>query len=329
MQRRALLALTGLAAGTALAPASPARAQTATPPAAPPAMPAPGKRPWATQVPQIRIGVLGGESESDRLGRYGAYAKLFEDTFQVPARLYFASDYGGVQQAFAAKQLEIANMSPAAYAGVWMDTNGGVEPLLVTREQDGSTAYVAVMYVRADSGITSLEQMRGHSIAWADPNSASGYLIPRAELRAAGINPEPGQFFSRTGFGGGHDQALVAVLQKQYDAGVTWVSGQGEYPYTRGTLRAAVEKGMLDVKDLRVIWTSRPIQNGPIVVRSDLPAAFKEDMVAFHLALPAAHPDIHKAVERGSAVGWSRTSHADYAVFVEMRQEEAQQRRRR
>ncbi|MBC9206305.1 phosphate/phosphite/phosphonate ABC transporter substrate-binding protein [Roseomonas aerophila] len=325
MQRRALLALTGLAAGTALAPASPARAQTA----APPAMPAPGKRPWATQVPQIRIGVLGGESESDRLGRYGAYAKLFEDTFQVPARLYFASDYGGVQQAFAAKQLEIANMSPAAYAGVWMDTNGGVEPLLVTREQDGSTAYVAVMYVRADSGITSLEQMRGHSIAWADPNSASGYLIPRAELRAAGINPEPGQFFSRTGFGGGHDQALVAVLQKQYDAGVTWVSGQGEYPYTRGTLRAAVEKGMLDVKDLRVIWTSRPIQNGPIVVRSDLPAAFKEDMVAFHLALPAAHPDIHKAVERGSAVGWSRTSHADYAVFVEMRQEEAQQRRRR
>ncbi|MBO1075246.1 phosphate/phosphite/phosphonate ABC transporter substrate-binding protein [Roseomonas marmotae] len=325
MHRRHLLALTGLAAGLGASPGMAfrqARAQQ-------PAMPAPGKRPWAAQVPGLRIGVLGGESESDRLGRYGDYARLLEETFQVPTRLYFASDYGGVQQAFAARQIEMASMAPAAYAGVWMDTNGGVEPILVTQEQDGSTAYVAVMYVRADSGISSLEQMRGRSIAWSDPNSASGYLIPRAELRAAGISPEPGQFFSRAGFGGGHDQALVAVLQKQYDAGVTWVSGQGEFPYTRGTLRAAVEKGMLEAKDLRVIWTSRPIQNGPIVVRADVPAEFKEDMIAFHLALPKVHPDIHRAVERGSAVGWARTSHKDYAVFVEMRQAEAQQRRRR
>ncbi|UFN50290.1 phosphate/phosphite/phosphonate ABC transporter substrate-binding protein [Roseomonas sp. OT10] len=323
LSRRQLLAATGSA--PLLAPLA-ARSQ-ATPDAV--AMPAPGRRAWAEQVPQIRLGVLGGETETDRLGRYEGYRKLFEDIFQVPTRMFFASDYAGVQQAFAAKQLEIANMAPAAYAGVWMDTNGGVEPILVTRESDGSTSYVAVMYVRSDSGITKIEDLRGKSIAWADPNSASGYLIPRAELRAAGINPEPGQFFARTGFAGGHDQALVAVLQRQYDAGVTWVSGQGEPPYTRGVLRAAVEKGMLNMADLRIIWTSRPIQNGPIVVRSDLPAAFKEDMIAFHLALPKAHPDIHRAVERGSAIGWARTSHADYQVFVDMRRAEAAERRRR
>jgi phosphonate transport system substrate-binding protein len=313
-----------------------ATAQTATQgttqgatPAAAPAMPAPGKRAWAQQVPQIRLGVLGGETESERLGRYEAYRKLFEDTFGVPTRMYFASDYAGVSQAFAAKQIEIANMSPAVYAATWMDTNGGVEPILVTREPDGSTAYVALMYVRADSGITSLEQMRGKSMAWADPNSASGYLIPRAELRAAGLNPE--SYFSRTGFAGGHDQALVAVLNKQYDGGVCWSSGQGAESegFSRGVLRAAVDKGMLKMSDLRIIWRSRPIQNGPIVVRTDLPPEFKQDMIAFHLALPATHPDIHKAVERGSAIGWAPTRHDDYAVFVDMRKAEAAQRRQR
>ncbi|MFT8243390.1 phosphate/phosphite/phosphonate ABC transporter substrate-binding protein [Roseomonas sp. BN140053] len=319
LHRRHLLALPALV---------PLAARAQAPAASPPPMPAPGKRDWAAQVPQLRLGVLGGETESDRLGRYDGYRKLFEDTFGVPTRMFFASDYSGVQQAFAAKQLEIANMAPAAYAATWMDTNGGVEPILVTREQDGSTSYVAVMYVRTDSGITSIEGLRGKSIAWADPNSASGYLIPRAELRAAGIDPEPGRFFGRTGFGGGHDQALVAVLQKQYDAGVTWVSGIGDPPYTRGTLRAAVDKGMLNMADLRILWRSRPIQNGPIVVRSDLPAPFKQDMVNFHLALPAAHPDIHRAVERGSAIGWAPTSHADYAVFVDMRRAEAAERRR-
>ena len=48
---------------------------------------------------------------------------------------------------------------------------------------------MSVMYTRADSGMTSLEDMKGHSLAWADPNSASGYLIPRAEFGAQGIDP--------------------------------------------------------------------------------------------------------------------------------------------
>lgn len=299
--------------------------------AQPTQLPTPGKRPWAAQIPTLRIGILGGENEADRLGRYGAYGKLLEDTFGVPVRLFNAADYAGVGQAFAAKQIELATMAPVAYAGVWMDTNGGIEPILVTQEADGSTSYVAAMYVRADSGITDIQGLRGKAMGWADPNSASGYVIPRAELRAIGIDPEPGKFFARAGFAGGHEQAVVAVLQKQYDAGVTWVSGLGDpaQGFTRGVLRSMVEKNMLDMKDLRIIWTSRPIQNGPIAVRSDLPAAFKQDMIDFHMALPKAAPEVHRAIERGSSIGWVPTKHEDYAVFVDMRKAEAAARRAR
>jgi phosphonate transport system substrate-binding protein len=185
------------------------------------------------------------------------------------------------------------------------------------------------MYVRADSGITSLEQMRGRSMAWADPNSASGFLIPRAALRQAGISPET--FFGRTGFAGGHEQAIVAVLGRQFDAGVTWASGIGEESqgFTRGMLRATAEKGLLNMRDIRIIWRSGPIQNGPLVVRKDTPQAFKDDMRAFHLALPSAAPEIHRAVERGTVIGWVPTRHEDYELFVQMRREEAEQRRRR
>jgi phosphonate transport system substrate-binding protein len=64
--RRLLLGL-GALHGLGLGPhglASPARAQPS-----PPAMPAPSRRPWAAQVPVPSIGILGGESEADRLGR--------------------------------------------------------------------------------------------------------------------------------------------------------------------------------------------------------------------------------------------------------------------
>src|ERR1700722_15599403 len=75
-----------------------------------PPMPAPGKRDWATQIPVIRMGLLGGENDADRLARVDGYKKLLETTFRVPIKLLVAADYAGVIQAFAAKQLETAYM---------------------------------------------------------------------------------------------------------------------------------------------------------------------------------------------------------------------------
>ncbi len=325
--------LAGLVAGAALTPQL-AAAQAWTPRRtldAATAMPEAGRRPWADQVPQLRVGLLGGENEADRMGRFGPYRDLLEATFGVPTRLFAASDYAGVQQAFSAKQIEVAALGASAYAGAWLDTNGGVEPLLTAEEADGSISYVAVMITRADSGITNLEQMRGKSLAWADPNSTSGYLIPRFALRRQGIAVDGTGYFSRTGFGGGHEQAVVAVVQRQYDAAVTWASGQGDVNagYTRGNLRAMVDKGMLNMSDMRIIWTSEPIVNGPHTARVDLPAAFKEDWKRFHLALPKAHADIYRQVERGAGTGYREVRHADYELIVEIRRDEAAARRRR
>jgi ABC-type phosphate/phosphonate transport system substrate-binding protein len=118
-------------------------------------MPEAGRKPWAAQVPQLRIGLLGGENEADRMGRFGAYQALLQQTFDVPVRLFAASDYAGVLQAFSARQIEMSSMGPSVYAGTWIDTNGGVEPLVVPEERDGSISYISVMVTRADSGITN------------------------------------------------------------------------------------------------------------------------------------------------------------------------------
>jgi phosphonate transport system substrate-binding protein len=294
-------------------------------------MPKPGRRAWAAQIPVLRIGLLGGENDADRLTRFDGYQKLLETTFQIPVKLMMAADYAGVIQAFAARQVDASYMSPASYAAAWMESNGNVVPILTTQEKDGSNSYVAVLYTRADSGITSLEQMKGHSLAWADPNSASGYLIPRSEFRQAGIDMEPGKFFSRTGFAGGHEQAVVAVLNKQYDAGVTWTSGIGDAAtgYTRGMLRIMSDKKMLDMKDIRILWRSRPILNGPFTLRLDTPADFRADMFQLHHAMPQAYPDIYHALDMGSGADWVPVQHADYQPFIDLFKEEAALRRKR
>jgi len=280
---------------------------------------------WKGQVKELRIGLLGGENTSSRLARYDNFQHLLQETLGIPVKLYPAADYAGVMQAMGAGQLDLAEFSPSAFAGAWLDCKC-VEPTVVPLEKDGTVFYVSVMLTRKDSGITSIEQMKGHSLAWADPNSASGYLIPSASLKSSGIDLADGAYFSRTGFAGGHEQGIIAVLNKQYDACVTWTSGQGdiEQGYSRGAIRGMVDRGMLKMSDVNIIWKSGKIPNGPWGLRASLPAGLKAAFTAFMLDLPKSHKDIYDQIEQGSGVGYVPATMDLYTDIIGLREAERQ-----
>ena len=274
----------------------------------------------AQTLKEFRIGILGGENTQDRLASYDGFQKLLEAHLKMPVKLFPAADYAGVMQGIAAGQLEAAEFGASGFAGAYLDCKC-IEPVVVPQETDGSTYYYSVMVVRADSGITSLDQMKGHSLAWADPNSTSGYLIPSATLKTKGIDLKDGGYFSRTGFSGGHEQGVVAVLNKQYDAAVTWTSGQGEMAegYTRGNLRSMVDRKMLKMSDIRIIWQSGKIPNGPWAVRTALPADMKSSFTAFLLDLPKSHRDVYNDVEKGAGVGYAPATMELYQDIIDLR----------
>ena len=52
--------------------------------------------------------------------------------------------------------------------------------LLLTKQNvDGSTGYYSIGFARKDSGITSMDDAKGKTFAFAEPNSTSGYPGPR------------------------------------------------------------------------------------------------------------------------------------------------------
>lgn len=274
----------------------------------------------AQTLKEFRIGILGGENTQDRLARYDDFQKLLEAHLKMPVKLFPAADYAGVMQGIAAGQLEAAEFGASGFAGAWLDCKC-IEPVVVPQEKDGSTYYYSVMVVRADSGINTLADMKGHSLAWADPNSTSGYLIPSATLKTKGIDLKDGAYFTKTGFSGGHEQGVVAVLNKQYDAAVTWTSGQGEKSegYTRGNLRSMVDRKMLKMSDINIIWQSGKIPNGPWAVRTALPAALKTSFTDFLLDLPKSHRKVYDDVEQGSGVGYAPANMELYQDIIDLR----------
>ncbi len=284
---------------------------------------------WKAQVKEFRIGLLGGENTQDRLKRYDAFQKLLQEKLGIPVKVFPAADYAGVMQGLAAGQLDATEFSPSAFAGTWLDCKC-VEPVVVPLEKDGAIFYIAAMVVRKDSGINSIDDMKGHSLAFTDPNSASGYLIPSVTLRAKGIDLADGKYFSHTGFSGGHEQGVVAVLNRQYDACVVWASGQGDEAtgFTRGVLRSMVDKGMLKMADVKIIWKSDKVPNGPWAIRSALPAGLKQAFHDFMRDLPVSHKDIYDSVEQGTGVGYQDATLDIYQGMIALREAERSANRR-
>lgn len=276
---------------------------------------------WREDVPVFRIGLLGGENEADRLRQHACQEAYLEERLGVDVELFPASDYAGVLQGLLAGQLEFAGLGSSGYAGIVLQDETAVEPLYTTMQIDGSLGYYSVMYVRADSDIESFDDMEGRSLAFADPNSTSGYLVPSYEL-AQEIGPLEG-YFSDTGFGGGHEQAVVAVLQGQYDAGVTWTSGVGNYEdgYSRGNLRSMVDRDMLDMNEIRVVWQSNLITNGPRVIRSDLPQELKDLVMGAMMSLQTEDRECFNAINDGEAMGYWPINHEFYLPIINMRRE--------
>ncbi|MFN4100980.1 MAG: phosphate/phosphite/phosphonate ABC transporter substrate-binding protein [Pararhodobacter sp.] len=282
---------------------------------------------WRAGFGSFNIGLLGGENEADRLRRYDCMQELVEDVLGVPVELFPAADYAGVMQGLLAGQLHMAGLGPSAYAGIYLQDPGAVDPVLTRAQLDDTLGYYAVMYVRADSDIHTFDDLRGRSLAYADPNSASGYLFPKGQLRLQGIIDD--EFFSTTGFAGGHEQGVIAVLNGQYDAGVTWTSLQGEFSegYSRGNLRRMVDNGLLDMSDLRVVWESDIIPNGPTVFRTDLPEEARQLMLDFLLSMQSEHNECYQLTAGGDDNGYVLTDHSLYEGTVALRRQELESSR--
>jgi phosphonate transport system substrate-binding protein len=234
--------------------------------------------------------------------------------------LFPAADYDGVIQGLLGGTLDYAELGASGYAKIYLENKDAVEPVLTTVQTDGSTGYYSIMVARSDSGIKTLADMKGKKLGFADPDSTSGYLIPVTSL-PKDIGAEVKDFFASTGFGGGHEQLVLEVLKGTFDAGTTFGSGVGDFKdgYTSGNLRKMVEKGILKMDDLVELWKSPLIPNGPIVVRTSLPADAKQKFVDFMTKLPETDKACFSAVQGGEFTGFTPVKPEFYKAIIDAR----------
>jgi phosphonate transport system substrate-binding protein len=141
---------------------------------------------------------------------------------------------------------------------------------LVSHHRNGSSNFHSILAVRKDSAITALEHLKGRRAAWIDPFSASGYVLPRIELFARGIDPRT-DFFAEK-FYHSHEVAVRAVIQRRADFVATW----GGMDAAGTLLRAPWLEMNLEEDSLRIVATLGTIPGDTIAARPNLPFPARE-----------------------------------------------------
>jgi phosphonate transport system substrate-binding protein len=157
-----------------------------------------------------------------------------------------------------------------------------------------------------------MDDAKGKSFAFADPNSTSGYLVPGAELTAKYGKLE--EYFSEVKMSGGHEQTIVGVSNGDFAAGVSWADGLGNWEdgYNSGAFRKAADAGLVDMSNLVEIWRSAVIPEGPMVLRKALPADVKDKVTALSADLWETDKECAYAVAAGDAKDFIPVEHSMY-----------------
>ena len=227
-------------------------------------------------------------------------AQMISDKTGLVIQANVGTDFAAVREAMGAGKAQIGWLNTFNY--VLAHEKYGVDAALVT-VRFGATFYTGEIIVRADSGITSLDDLKGKTFCWVDPNSTSGYIIPRIMLLANGINPDTD--FAEQVEAGSHNNVVAAVYNGDCDAGACYSDA-----------RSSIAEEYPDVMDVVSILATTPeIPNDNVSFIKNFPTDMRDSITQALLDISASEEGQAALNSLYSIDGLEKTSDAFYDGF--------------
>jgi len=242
------------------------------------------------------MGLIPAESNEEMVQRFEPMRAYLEKEIGQPIKVFTATDYTGVIEAMRKKRVDIAWFGPLSY--VLAEQEAGAEAFAVgVRMSTGKSTYRSCFVVPGASPAQSLKDLAGKSVAFVDPASTSGGLVPTYLVKKQ-TGKMPKEFFGKFTYAGSHDAVEMAVKNRAVDAGA-----DNDITYNK-----MIEKGLITEKTNRVLMYSDPLPGSPLTYRGDLDADLKRKI---RDAILYAHYEIDVS-GYGKLSHYEATAPADY-----------------
>ena len=227
-----------------------------------------------TEEEPLKMALIPGGEAIEEIERYQPIVEYLSEQLGREIEMVIATDYTAVIIALKTGDADIARLGPFSYLLAVEEAKAEIIVRGI-RKKTGKDAYQSVIITRADSGIKTLEDLKGKTFAFLDVASASGYLVPLTMLKLAGIDPETD--FAETFFAGSHPAVIEAVKQGTVDAGAT-----NDQRIDDALATETIKEG-----ELFIVATSDPIPTSPTAVRSGMDPALKKQIQDAYLNMPS------------------------------------------
>lgn len=262
--------------------------------------PSPAKKP---SVEKLLIGLIPEQNLFRQMERYEPLGEYIyrktgtKITFKVLPR------YGNIIDSFKSSGLDGAFFGSFTYT--LAHAKVGVEVLARPVALDNTSTYYGMIFVRKDSGIRTVRDMKGKRFAFVDRATTAGYLLPLDYFHHHGIS-DYNQYLKEAYFTGTHEDAIEDVLNKKADIGAA-----------KNTVYQRLANGDPRIlKELVVLARSPDVPENAIALRKDIDVSvrnlLKESLLTMHL-----DPDGKQVLERFGALKFIETTNKDYKIVLE------------
>ncbi len=255
------------------------------------------------------------ESTTDSTDARSTLAKDLGKVINMEVKEIQASDYTAIIEALRTGKADMAYMGALAVA--MGSERAGVTPI-VMKAPNGDKAqavYHSVFVTQKDNNeINSIKDFKGKTIAFVDPDSTSGNLVPTSEIMKAfpdlHLTNEKihtnGEFFEAVSFSGKHQAGLQAVIKGDVDI----------VPISDQIMASEFKNGNADENAVKVVHSSAAIPAEAMVVSKTVNEDMKKTLTKF--LVEYNNKDYFDKVIKKADARFVECSMEDYQPIVEL-----------
>ncbi len=261
----------------------------------------------AQETKPIIIGILPEMNVFKQKQRFEPLMTYLSKKIGIPVELTMLSRYGNIIERLRDQKIDAAFLG--SFTGALAIAQLKVEPLARPVNLDDTSTYVGYIFVRKDSNIKTVADMKDKILVLVERATTAGYVFPLAWFKRHGVD-DPIHYFKEKYFAGSHDATIDAVLNGQADVG----AGKNTvYDRIRET-NPRVER------ELEILAISPPVPSNGLCVRPGLSEQTKNLLKKSLLELDT-DPEGIKVLATLGAKRFVETKREDYQPVIDLADE--------
>ena len=250
----------------------------------------------------FKVTTIPEEAATEQIRKFGPIVKYLERVLGTKVEFTPVTDYPAAVEALVNKQVDLVWFGGFTHVQAQLRSGGKIIPI-AQREED--TQFRSVFIAQTNSGIKSLNDLKGKAVSFGSQSSTSGHLMPRSFLLQAKINPE--KDFKRVAYSGAHDATIASVVSGRVDAAALDIT----------VWRKFVADKKVDTSKVDVFFTTPPFYNYNWSVHADMPAAQRERVTKALLDLSMDTPEGKEILTLNRATKYIPTRAENYKGLEE------------